>query len=58
MTLELQDYEREELNFLRFFYSQAKPAMGPADSEIYQGIKDAYNDGWGTVPEPYEVDDE
>jgi hypothetical protein len=40
-----------ELEFLRYFYERARDGMGPADSEIYDMIKQDYVDKYG-VPLP------
>lgn len=49
--------QREELNFLRYFYSQAENGMGPASDDIYQMIKDAWTDAGNTLPEGYGEED-
>jgi hypothetical protein len=52
----LEEYEhafqssQKELEFLRYFYDAAGDAFGPADSDIYQMIKDNYA---GELPEGY-----
>ncbi len=47
-----------ELKFLRYFYAQAKYSMGPADSDIYQMIKDEYTDAGHAIPLNYILEDD
>lgn len=47
----------QELEFLRFFYERARYAMGPADDDIYQAIKDEFRDENGYIPYGYGSDD-
>ena len=42
-----------ELEWLRFFYTTAGDAMGSADSEIYEMIKQSYIDGGRILPTEY-----
>ena len=46
--------EDTELEFLRFFYDKAGDAFGPADADVYQGIKDDFVASTGkALPESY-----
>lgn len=47
----------EELEFLRFFYERARYAMGPADDDIYQSIKDEFRDEYDYLPKGYGRED-
>lgn len=51
---------QQELGWLRYFYSEARHAMGPADSDIYFMIKEEYIEGGRVLPEEYkeEVEEE
>lgn len=42
--------EKEELEFLRYFYKEVEGALGPASDDIYFMIADAYK---GKVPKAY-----
>jgi hypothetical protein len=48
---------RQELDWLRYLYYRAKDAMGPADGEIYQMIKEDYVDAGHTLPEEYALEE-
>jgi hypothetical protein len=49
-----QEQATAELRFLRFFYSAAGGAFGPADAEIYRMIIEDFEDQTGVrVPEDY-----
>lgn len=48
----------EELEWLRYFYSEARYGMGPADNDIYQMIKDSYVGGGGILPKEYCTEEE
>jgi len=44
----------DELTFLRFFYGAAGEAFGPADADVYQGIREDYERITGNkVPSDY-----
>lgn len=45
--------ELQELNWLRYFYGQARHGMGPADSDIYSMIKENYVASGNTLPIEY-----
>ncbi len=47
--------QREELSFLRFFYREVEGALGPASDDIYQMIKDAYEEAGYNLPENYSI---
>ena len=51
---------REELEnevaFLRYFYSAARDPFGPADYDIYCGIKEGFVRAGGTLPEAYKLE--
>lgn len=50
----MTDSENQELEFLRYFYERARYAMGPADDDIYDMIKQDYVQAEGGVlPEDY-----
>lgn len=49
--------QQEELEWLRFFYSEARYAMGPADSDIYSQIKKDYQEEGKILPEEYAEED-
>lgn len=46
-----------ELDWLRYFYSQAKHGMGPASSDIYEMIKEQYIADGDVVPKSYLEDE-
>jgi hypothetical protein len=47
----------DELTFLRYFYHAAGEVFGPADSDVYAGIKEDYErDTGNTVPSDYRGD--
>lgn len=46
------DADAEELRFLRFFYRTASNAMGPADSDIYDMIKEDFTERTGVAVPP------
>lgn len=51
--------EQEELEFLRYFYDNAKCGMGPADSDIYAYIKEEYIERTGkALPRRYRIEDD
>lgn len=50
--------QREELSFLRFFYREVEGALGPASDDIYQMIKEAYEEAGYNLPEGYIEEDE
>jgi hypothetical protein len=52
--------EWEEVKFLRYFYEDAGTYMGPADGDIYRGMKEWYRDNIGPLPkgEEYALYDE
>lgn len=41
-TYDTMEELKEELDFLRYFYSVAGDSMGPADADIYNYIKQDY----------------
>jgi hypothetical protein len=43
----------QELDFLRYFYKAAASAMGPADGEIYDSIKEDYVASGKQLPQGY-----
>lgn len=45
--------EQKELEFLRYFYQNAGYAMGPADGDCYDAIRDAFEKQTGYLPEGY-----
>ena len=45
--------DTEELMFLRYFYEVASDAMGPADMDIYDAIKQSFLDNHGYLPVGY-----
>jgi hypothetical protein len=45
---------KAELQWLRFFYKNAKHSMGPADSDIYRSIAREWKRDGNTLPEEYE----
>lgn len=47
----------EELRWLQFFYSEARYAMGPADSDIYAMIKEDYVNAGNVLPEEYQEEE-
>lgn len=49
-VIKIAEAYEKELAFLRYFYAAAGDAFGPADSDIYQMIKDNYD---GELPEGY-----
>lgn len=52
----IKDYIKEleeELHWLRYFYSEARHAMGPADSDIYAGLKEDYINEGNNLPDGY-----
>lgn len=59
LRIKLED-QNTELEWLRYFYDAASGPFGPADSDIYQMIKDDFVAGGGVLPEAYqpEVEDE
>lgn len=56
----MTEAEHAELKFLRYFYDDARLYMGPADGDIYQGMKEWYRDNIGPLPvgEQYAIYDE
>lgn len=42
----------DELEFLRFFYRKAGDAFGPADSDIYHGIRQDWEEKTGQKNPP------
>lgn len=44
--------EFNELDFLRFFYDKAGDAFGPADSDIYHGIREEWERKTGQTNPP------
>lgn len=57
LVIEVEEL-RAELEFLRFFYSEARYAMGPADSDIYDMIKEDFVKGGGVLPKDYALEEE
>lgn len=51
----MTDQEKQELDFLRYFYDQVDDALGPASWTIYRNIAGAYS---GVVPLKYRDEDE
>lgn len=47
-----------ELMFLRFFYKEVNGALGPASNDIYQMIKDAWEDAGFKLPNGYKEEDD
>lgn len=47
--------EWNEVKFLRYFYEVASYAMGPADGDIYDGIKADFLKKHGYLPKSYEM---
>lgn len=47
------DIEPGEIDFLRYFYAAAGEEFGPADSDVYHYIHEAYD---GTMPDSYRRD--
>lgn len=54
--LTIEQYQ--ELNFLRFFYDEARHAMGPADDDIYRMIKEDYAESGRVLPKQYALEEE
>ena len=52
MALVLTD-EQQELDFLRHFYGVVGDYLGPADSDVYEAIKQEYVDEGNDLPEGY-----
>lgn len=52
--------EQQELDYLRYFYSNARHSMGPSDSESYHCILQEYitNNPDAVLGEPYIYDEE
>lgn len=48
---------QEELEWLRYFYKHARQGMGPADSEIYDSIREEYEASGGVVPAEYQPEE-
>ncbi len=56
MTVAEDPAEPGELDFLRFFFSEAGEAFGPADHDIYCLIMEGYESSTGQqVPAQYRV---
>lgn len=53
LRIKLED-QNKELEWLRYFYDVARHPFGPADSDIYQMIKDDFVAGGGVLPEAYQ----
>ena len=47
------DPERNELEFLRYFYENVEPVLGPASDDIYYDIKEEWVANGNTLPEKY-----
>lgn len=45
-----------EVDFLRYFYGAAGDVFGPAEDDVYEGIKEEYKESGGVVPPTYEED--
>lgn len=54
---ELEQLE-DEVNFLRYFYKNARAYMGPADSECYGELKEIFKECMGYLPKGYELTEE
>ncbi len=51
-------YSQGELEWLRYFYKHARHAMGPADSDIYDSLKEGYVAEGGVLPPAYQPEGE
>lgn len=49
---------QKELDWLRYFYSQAKHGMGPASDDIYSMIKEQYIADGDVLPKSYLEDED
>lgn len=58
MSKSIGDKDRNELEFLRFFYEQVDSALGPASDDIYRSIADEWEEEGNTLPKRYKRDDE
>lgn len=54
----LHSHEKDELMYLRYFYSRASDSMGPADDDIYRMIKEEWLEDGRELPEGYEIEEE
>lgn len=57
MVIHPHSYGHNELAFLRFFYKEVNGALGPASGDIYQMIKEAWEDLGNTLPQDYKEED-
>ncbi len=57
MLTKLEIAQERELEWLRFFYREVSDALGPADADIYQMIKEAYVDHGGILSPGYELEE-
>lgn len=42
-----------EVAFLRYFFNNVGPALGPADTEIMKDLAEGFIEDGGTVPDSY-----
>ena len=48
--------EKQELEYLRYFYDAVQPALGPADDDIIRMIQEEYEEETGNeVPKDYDL---
>ena len=47
------DNDNEEVEWLRYFYSEVRHYLGPADFDVYAGIIDAYVESGKYPPVQY-----
>ena len=50
----MDEEEKLELAFLRYFYANADDAMGPASDDIYRMIQNDYVAEGNTLPKRYQ----
>jgi hypothetical protein len=53
----MNEDEKLELEFLRFFYSDVDTALGPASDDIYESIKQDWKKQGNKLPKGYGRED-
>ena len=51
----MSEEEKLELDWLRWFYTNVRGELGPADCEVYDSLKEGYEERGGVLPLGYEL---
>lgn len=54
--MQIIENKDNELEWLRYFYKQARYYMGPADDDVYRSILNDYDDSGKSAPVQYYPD--